>query len=230
MIVIGLDVVERYFAARSGHKGTKAARSQFEAWRAIAETSNWRTPADVKGSHPKASILKGGRVVFNIKANHYRLGRTCGLYRRCRHAAVFRLTQRVRSDRCGDGVKEAKLIVIQNEQDHAAAKDLIERLMSSESPVDHARLKAQAQLVEAYEEARWPRRTPPLPELLIYLMDQHGLTRADLVPLLGTASRVSEVLNGKRNLSMSMVRKLRDRFRVSADLLIPATKGRSLAA
>jgi HTH-type transcriptional regulator/antitoxin HigA len=48
-------------------------------------------------------------------------------------------------------------------------------------------------------------------------MDQHGLSRADLVPLLGTASRVSEVLSGKRELSMSMVRRLRERFQISAD-------------
>ena len=58
------------------------------------------------------------------------------------------------------------------------------------------------------------------PELLAYLMDQHGLCRADLVPLLGTASRVSEVLSGKRELSMTMVRRLRDRVRTSADLLV----------
>ena len=35
--------------------------------------SQWKTPEDVKGAHPKASILKSGRVVFNIKANDYRL-------------------------------------------------------------------------------------------------------------------------------------------------------------
>ena len=37
------------------------------------EAADWKTPADVKRAHPKASILKGGRVVFNIKANDYRL-------------------------------------------------------------------------------------------------------------------------------------------------------------
>jgi antitoxin component HigA of HigAB toxin-antitoxin module len=47
-------------------------------------------------------------------------------------------------------------------------------------------------------------------------------SRNDLVPLLGTASRVSEVMNGKRELSMTMVKKLRERFNVSADLLISA--------
>jgi HigB_toxin, RelE-like toxic component of a toxin-antitoxin system len=54
---------------RGGHRGIKAARAQYEAWRAIAERSQWKTPEDVKRAHPKASILKSGRVVFNINAN-----------------------------------------------------------------------------------------------------------------------------------------------------------------
>jgi mRNA interferase HigB len=73
MLVTGTDVVESYFATRPGHKGIKAARAQYDAWRAIVEAAEWRTPEDVKKAHPKASILKGGRVVFNIKANDYRL-------------------------------------------------------------------------------------------------------------------------------------------------------------
>jgi len=66
--------VDRYFAACGGHKGIKAARAQYDAWRAIAETAQWKTPEEVRKSHPKASILKASRVVFNIKANDYRLG------------------------------------------------------------------------------------------------------------------------------------------------------------
>jgi mRNA interferase HigB len=73
MLVIGTDVVEHYFADRAGHKGIKAARAQYEAWLALAKASQWTTPTDVKRAHPKASILKAGRVVFNIKANDYRL-------------------------------------------------------------------------------------------------------------------------------------------------------------
>jgi len=73
MIVIGADLVEIYFAERSGHKGIKAARSQYEAWRDIVSRAQWRQPEDVKTSYPKASILKAGRVVFNIKGNDYRL-------------------------------------------------------------------------------------------------------------------------------------------------------------
>jgi mRNA interferase HigB len=73
MIVIGTEVVERYFANHSGHKGIKAARTQYDAWLAISEHAQWRNPEHVKASYPKASILKGSRVVFNIKGNDYRL-------------------------------------------------------------------------------------------------------------------------------------------------------------
>jgi mRNA interferase HigB len=73
MIVVGTDVVERHFAARAGHRGIKAARAQYDAWLAIAEAAQWKTPEEVKKSHPKASVLKGSRLVFNIKANDYRL-------------------------------------------------------------------------------------------------------------------------------------------------------------
>jgi HTH-type transcriptional regulator/antitoxin HigA len=125
---------------------------------------------------------------------------------------------------------KATLIIIENDNDQAQAKTLIDELMVSEDATDRARMVAQARLIEAYERSRWPRRRPTLPDLLTYLMDQHSLSRADLVPLLGTASRVSEVLNGKRELSMSMVRKLRERFQISADLLISPKRPRGIAA
>jgi HTH-type transcriptional regulator/antitoxin HigA len=125
---------------------------------------------------------------------------------------------------------KATLFVIENVADHAQAKALVEKLVGSDDPADLARMAAQARLIEAYERVRWPRRAPSLPDLLTYLMDQHGLSRADLVPLLGTPGRVSEVMTGKRELSMSMVRKLRQRFHVSADLLISPAGRRGLAA
>jgi HTH-type transcriptional regulator/antitoxin HigA len=126
---------------------------------------------------------------------------------------------------------KANLIVIGNDADHAEAKALVAKLMASKGPVDALKLAAQARLIEAYERSRWPRRVPELADILTYIMDQHGLSRADLAEILGTPSRVSEVLSGKRDLSMTMVQKLRERFHVSADLLIPpASKSRKRAA
>ena len=86
-------------------------------------------------------------------------------------------------------------------------------------------------MIAAYEQTKWPRRTPRTADVIRYLMNQHGLSRADMIPILGTASRVSEVLSGKKGLSMTMVQRLRARFGVPADVLLPpvktATKGKA---
>ncbi len=119
---------------------------------------------------------------------------------------------------------DAKLILIDSTAELTRAHALVERLWDSNSPADVARLAAQARLIVAYEESRWPRRPPSTAALIRHLMEQHGLTRADMVPLLGTPSRVSEVLAGKKGLSMTMVQRLRARFNVPADLLLPPLK------
>jgi HTH-type transcriptional regulator/antitoxin HigA len=119
---------------------------------------------------------------------------------------------------------DAKLILIDSAAELTRARALIDRLWESHDPTDIARLAAQARLIAAYEESRWPRRPPSTAALIRHLMEQHGLTRADMVPILGTPSRVSEVLAGKKGLSMAMVQRLRARFHVPADLLLPPLK------
>jgi HTH-type transcriptional regulator / antitoxin HigA len=91
------------------------------------------------------------------------------------------------------------LIVIDSDAELARARALVDRLMASDVPADIARLQAQARLIAAYEEGKWPRRPVSNADVIKYLMDQHGLTRADLVPILGTASRVSEVLRARKD-------------------------------
>ena len=119
---------------------------------------------------------------------------------------------------------DATLIVIDSDAELERARALVERLMTSSKAGDAARLAAQARLINAYEEAKWPRRYVAPADLLRYLMDQHNLTPADLAPLLGTRSRVSEVLRGKKGLSMAMIQRLRARFQVPAELLLPVAK------
>jgi HTH-type transcriptional regulator / antitoxin HigA len=119
---------------------------------------------------------------------------------------------------------DATLILIDSDAELARARALVDQLWESDEPADIARLQAQARLIAAYEESKWPRRPPRTADLIRHLMDQHGLTRADMVPILGTPSRVSEVLRGKKELSMAMVQRLRARFHVSADLLLPPPK------
>jgi HTH-type transcriptional regulator/antitoxin HigA len=119
---------------------------------------------------------------------------------------------------------DATLILIDGTTELSRARALIDRLWDSDDPPDIARLQAQARLVEAYEESIWPRRPANIAELIRHLMDQHDLSRADMAPILGTPSRVSEVLRGKKGLSMAMVQRLRARFHIPADLLLPPPK------
>jgi HTH-type transcriptional regulator/antitoxin HigA len=116
---------------------------------------------------------------------------------------------------------DATLILIDSDAELARARALVDRPWQSDKPTDIARLQAQVRLIAAYEEGKWPRWSPSTADMIRHLMDQHGLTRADMVPILGTPSRVSEVLQGKKALSMAMVQRLRARFHVSADLLLP---------
>jgi HTH-type transcriptional regulator/antitoxin HigA len=119
---------------------------------------------------------------------------------------------------------DATLILIDSDAELTRAPALVDRLWQSDDPADVARLEAQARLIAAYEDRKWPHRPPSTADLIRHLMDQHGLKRADLVPILGTPSRVSEVLRGKKGLSMAMVQRLRARFRVPADMLLPPPK------
>ena len=74
---------------------------------------------------------------------------------------------------------DANLILIDEDAELARARAMVETLWDSEAPGDVARLRAQALLIAAYEENRWPPRPP---SFIRHLMDQHGLSRADMVP------------------------------------------------
>ncbi|MBY0522280.1 MAG: type II toxin-antitoxin system HigB family toxin [Gemmataceae bacterium] len=67
MRIISRKTLKDYWAKVPG---TKAA---LEAWYAEARNAEWASPADVKASYGSASILMGGRVVFNVRGNKYRL-------------------------------------------------------------------------------------------------------------------------------------------------------------
>ena len=81
-------------------------------------------------------------------------------------------------------------------------------------------------LVEAYEREHFAMQSPDPVEAILFRMEQMGLNRKALEPFLGGRSRVSEVLNRKRSLSMSQIRKLHDGLKIPLENLVGAT-GRS---
>jgi HTH-type transcriptional regulator/antitoxin HigA len=117
---------------------------------------------------------------------------------------------------------------IKNEADYEAALVEIDRLMDARrGTAEGDRLDVLVTLVEAYEERNW-RVDPPDPIDAIKLrMEQRGLTRRDLEKILGTKSRVSEILNRKRPLTVEMMRRLHARLDIPAESLIKPTMRRA---
>lgn len=112
----------------------------------------------------------------------------------------------------------ADLKPIRNEADYDAALEEVERLWGAKSGTpDGDRLDVLATLIDAYEAKHHP--IDPV-EAIRFRMEQQGLTRKDLEPMIGPRNRVADVLNRKRGLSIDMIRQLHDGLGISAEVLI----------
>lgn len=114
---------------------------------------------------------------------------------------------------------EAK--VIKNETDYEAALAHVAELMDAQ-PGTRAEeeLELFALLVEQYEQEHFPIAPPDPVEAILFRMEQEGLTRKDMVVYMGSPSKVSEVLNRKRPLSLSMIRALYAGLHIPAEVLV----------
>lgn len=110
---------------------------------------------------------------------------------------------------------------IRTEADYEAALDEVAALWGASSgTVEGDRLDVLATLIDAYEARQYPMDPPDPIEAIKFRMEQQGLTRKDLEGIIGTRTRIAEVLNRKRSLSIGMIRRLHDRLGISAEVLI----------
>jgi len=113
--------------------------------------------------------------------------------------------------------------IIHNDKEHADALAALDRLMDidPESGTPEAdELQLLALVIEDYEKARWPIGLPDPVDAILFCMEQQGLTRRDLEPYIGSRARVSEVLSGKRALSMRMIRALHAGLDIPLEVLV----------
>jgi HTH-type transcriptional regulator / antitoxin HigA len=110
---------------------------------------------------------------------------------------------------------------IRSNADYRDALNELERLWGAKSGTPKGdRLDIIATLIDAYETEHYPMDPPDPVEAIKFRMEQQGLSRKDLEPLIGTRTRVAEVLNRKRGLSIGMIRRLHDRLGIPAEILI----------
>src|SRR4051794_27390505 len=119
---------------------------------------------------------------------------------------------------------------IKNERDYRKALKTIDGLMDARrNTPDGDLLDILVTLVEAWEERHYPVEPPDPVEAIRFAMEQRGLTRNDLQPLIGSRARVAEILNYKRTLTLPMIRRLHKTLGIPAEVLIRPSRRNSAA-
>jgi HTH-type transcriptional regulator/antitoxin HigA len=116
---------------------------------------------------------------------------------------------------------DIKVRPIRSEEDYEAALAEIDELMDAEPGTSEGdRLDVLVTLVEAYEARHWKIDLPDPVEAIRVRMEDKNLRQVDLVPMIGSRGRVSEVLSRKRDLTLPMIRRLTKGLDLGADVLI----------
>ena len=114
---------------------------------------------------------------------------------------------------------------LRTEADYETALEEFEQLWGAPAGTPKGdRLDILATLIDAYEAEHYPMDPPDPIEAIKFRMEQQGLTRKDLEGILGSRTRVAEVLNRRRGLSINMIRRLHDQLGISAEVLIRPTQ------
>ena len=109
---------------------------------------------------------------------------------------------------------------IKNEQDYQEALIIIDSLMSAKpNTKEMDKLEVLTTLVEFYEEQHYKIDAPDPIEAIKFRMEQEGLKQKDLISIVGSKSRVSEILNKKRKLTIEMIRNLHNQLHIPIESL-----------
>jgi HTH-type transcriptional regulator/antitoxin HigA len=110
---------------------------------------------------------------------------------------------------------------VRTEAEHDAAVARITQLMGAElGSSESDELEVLVTLVDAYETKHFPINTPDPLSIIKFQMEQQGLTRKDLEPMIGSRARVSEILTGMRSLTLPMIRRLHADLGIPVELLV----------
>lgn len=114
---------------------------------------------------------------------------------------------------------------IKTEKEYEEALKEVERLFDAVPGTSESdRYEVLATLVEAYEDEHYPIPLPDPIEAILYYMESRGLSRADLEPFIGSRARVSEILNRRRPLTLSMIQRLHENLGIPAEALVQPYK------
>jgi len=114
-----------------------------------------------------------------------------------------------------------KIKPIKNEKDYELALMRLDKIFDSlPGTKEGDELEILALVIEDYEDKNYPIDPPDPIEAIKFRMEQMGMKQADLAKIIGHKSRASEILNKKRKLTLSMIRKLNKKLNISTEVLV----------
>ena len=124
----------------------------------------------------------------------------------------------------GELLADIKPRPIQSEEENERLLAVVDRLMSKgddhRTPEEEVLLELLSELIERFEQDRYPIPDSPPHRVLQFLLEQNELRQSDLLPILGSRGHVSDIVNGKRAISRTNARALGEFFHVSPELFI----------
>lgn len=220
MRIIARRTLRRFVESRAGRKDRVALKAGLDVWFAEVRKATWKNSAEVKRLYASASIVGADRIVFNIKGNDYRLVVSVDFEKPSSGSNGSELTE-ITTESTSGACNMADVKPIRSEADYEAALAEVERLWGAKLGTPRGdRLDVLATLIDVYESEHYPMDPPDPIEAIKFRMEQQNLTRKDLEGILGTRTRVAEVLNRRRSLSINMIRRLHETLGIPADVLI----------
>jgi HTH-type transcriptional regulator / antitoxin HigA len=190
--------------------------------------AHWSSSDEVQRAAPKCKVLNRERIRFEVAGGSYRLIAAFDFRRQV--AFVKFIGTHAEYDRIDaltisllkDHPMEFR--PIRNDKDHRAALAEIDTCWGAAEGTEEAdRLDVLLALVETYEARRWPtdtfERFDPI-DVLNYAIEELGHTQAELAELLDSRSRASEILSRRRALTVDMIHKISEAWKIPADLLV----------
>ncbi len=112
---------------------------------------------------------------------------------------------------------------IKTKKDYQQALNRLELIFDAKKGTEEGdELEILGILIDQYENEHFPIDLPDPIEAIKFRMEQLGYTQTDLAKVVGLKSRASEILSGKRKLSLDMIRQLHDKLNIPTDVLIQA--------
>jgi len=203
-------------------RGRASSRPNFQAWFAEVQHTHWKTPDSALSTYLGGSVINKTTMRFDIAGTGYHVAmRMNGRFGVAIIDAVGTHREVSRPKPTFDDTEPMPIKPIRSKVDYNRAVRRVSEIIDAKPRTPEGdELAVLSTLIDDYEARAFPIEYPDPVEAILYRMEEQGLERKDLEPYIGNKSRISQILNRQRTLSIEMIRKLHRGLDIPLEVLI----------